>query len=313
MGSSLTNAPNILEHRIDKMKIMIYIFVGICILSVLISFGIWFFASAFNDTGSGAAQGFFNAVLIWTCIIAAITISLIFLKPGILKNDNTRFIFALVGTIATIIAASSVFWNFSSLDKKIAKEKQSNQIALQKYNVQQQSLIAQLPKDYICNDGSFINAVQNEQNGISFNYYPLGYTSVSGRTLAWSFDKTQKNLTVFDRSSQTREIFTTCKNSQGRSVTDLYTESFINSTNTPTVLPITRDEALELVKGITTIKAELQKNPPAVSVSVISQTYHDGYSNQDIWVVQIQSPPGNNDKPINYYVFVNDGKIIPSP
>jgi len=274
-------------------KIMFYILVVICLLLVFLAFGAWMFGLMFNDTGSTVMGNAFNTMLLFVCVVCACTMFLVFWKSGFVHSDTVRIIIVLIGIVAMCVVA---FLPFVGIDKKILAEQQSNE---NDRKLQLQTEFTSHTKDYICGeDGAFLSLNVLDSDLTTLDYYP-NPNNIS--TSIASIHSIEKNFKVERRDVQTKKLLSTCKNAEGKILTDSYTEETVASSYKPKTFPIDENEAIELVKQ--------SKQPSGNVVKIFGSKNHDDYSNQDYWLVQSQSADGNSL--IFYYlVFINDGKII---
>lgn len=278
----------------NNTKLIIFTIVMVLsfIASGTASFISFFGAIAENTTPSWIAF-FYSAIALCLLSLVAVVVAWITRSIG-------------YGILPLLIVIPVYLISFHSASRASAAKIQANAA----YQQEEQVRVASLAKDFTCSDGSFIHIEPDGIGGTDLNYYsPTTAPSGPGILLAWLYPS--KNLyTVYSRTAKVKTLLSSCKNSAGKAVTDLYSEEYTVSTYTPKILPITKDEALNLVENIPVVKDQLQATPANVAVVVSDQTYHDEYSNQDAWSVQLQSPPGDTQYPTSYSVFLNNGKIL---
>ena len=106
-------------------KIMIIILIVACVCAIFLALGVYIFGSAFNDTVSERWQHALGTALMWTFIVATITIFLVLWKPGFLEKDGIRITIGLIGTVAALVIASSPFTIvLTKLDREAKSVKQ---------------------------------------------------------------------------------------------------------------------------------------------------------------------------------------------
>jgi hypothetical protein len=265
------------------------------------------FGIMFNDTGSSVAGAIFNKGIGWTLLIAAITFILVIWHPWIFKYDGVRMSIAILGALATFFAAVSPFTMLSSSSTSAAfsAEDNSRQAAAVAQN---RSRIASYSRDYVCSDGTFVTIGAPDNIGtMSMTYVD---PSATAETSLGYIDTTTGTFSLIYGAPEAKKALAECRNVQGKSIADLYAEFFLNSAFIPAALPVTKDEAVAVVKGLI-FKHGGVSTPFALAAGEtlsIFGPYHDRYRDQDYWVVQGQL--SSSDQPLeSYKVFLNDGKI----
>jgi hypothetical protein len=171
---------------------------------------------------------------------------------------------------------------------------------------EQQTIFNSATRDFTCSDGSFLNiGDRNDYDGSNdLNYFSTS-TIGSGPSLIGTINKANHTFSILYRTADNGNILRDCKNTDGKSVMDLYTEDYISSAFTPTVFPVTKEEAIELVKNI----PNMNHGSATIPTFTFLGNYHDDLEGQDILVVETQYAPNdpNNSK---YYIFAKNGKII---
>lgn len=261
------------------------IFTILVLVSYVIAGGLMFISIFASDSPSASSTATANG-LFYTCIWYFV-LSIIAL---IICWTSRSIMYSLI-PIILIIPIYFVIYNSSI--KATTKQNQEYAVAEQAQKVAQQATIASLSKDFTCTDGSFIHI---DAGGFLTHYTPATNPADTGSDIALLSDsKTQ--YTVLIRSADVKTMIDTCKNAQGKSISQLYSEEYTASKYVPKVFPITQAEALQLVRDIPDIT-----NPE--NIAIINYVYHDEYSNRDMLVAQ------NKIDNYKYYVFTDNGQII---
>jgi uncharacterized membrane protein YhaH (DUF805 family) len=215
---------------------------------------------------------------------------------------------ALKGFLLLLLLVPIYGYEYYSSAATIAAQNAANANAIE----QQQERAASLTKDFICNDGSFFHIEATNIDPRTLVYYATDTIPTGGYEVGY-INAASDTLSVLDRTAENRKILMSCKDAQGRSPMDLYhghdAAGTATSSFTPTIFPITSDEAISLVKNIAWVKKESQETPGGLLISSVG-TFHDDLEDQDILMVKIEYPSSTGADPTYYSVFLNNGNIL---
>jgi hypothetical protein len=202
------------------MNIIIGILIGICILITLASAAFYGFAGIlFNDTANALWAHILEVAFLGALAITIVTIILVFI-PWVQQREWLRVSILILGIILTLCSA---LYPFSPYAK--SRLATADQVGNQAAKTQWAASLAGISKDYICDSNVFLHLAPNFNNSAISDviYYssdmsdPLNYVPIA------TIDPATKTF-ILSQSSE-RSLLSSCKNAQGKSILDLYTEA----------------------------------------------------------------------------------------
>jgi hypothetical protein len=260
--------------------------------------------AAFNDTGNTSVSAVAIIVLsicfglYWAYPIAgAIAIAMAWIKRSAAYGALT-FLICLIICLPLVMLFNRY--------KDYQKDYQESQFAKQNPQAYVQQVLAKVPRNFICPDGSFLSQTDLSTNSTSgiFHYSPDNLQNYSEQLPIFLADPDRK--TFFRNESgggpstqDVADLLRNCKNTEGHAFMDIYIEETESSTISEHNVPITEKEAIAMVKSISSLTQKL-----GTFTATSYGTVHDPIQNANAWEISV------DDNYYTYYVFVQDGRIM---